>query len=722
MLKILFTIALILNINCIVLSQSGWIWQNPLPQGNNMLNLQFVNSNTPYALCFNSVMKSTNAGSNWSIYYTNHSQNNTSLHFINETTGFIVSDTGIVMKTVNGGANWSVMSNFNQKKFHKIYFTDVNTGYLLRYNDTYGYRGTTLYRTTSGGQNWSVLINDTSFALRVIEFLNSQTGFIGGSGDLTLNTYHAKIFRSTNNGSNWDSLHTLFNCRITGIQYRNNTLFAYGNRAYPSSRGMFLSTNLGASWISSEISRDVVDISYVDPNNIYATATNSGVYLYKSINNGFNWINVGSDIKSNEIELINPTTGISVGGSGQVHRTTNSGVNWIRTTSTIFDNYLWTVEFVNSSTGFVGGSNSLLKTTNSGNNWFFIPRIPGDQIEFTDENTGYAANVDTMYKTTNCGLNWINLNYGQPGQINEISFVNNNTGFYIGKYNILKKTTDGGNSWTLITGYGGGYQETMYFANENLGFIRRNDNSLGWGISRTTNSGLNWDFQPVPFYDYYIWDIHFINENTGFYTTQNRIFKTTNNGDNWYVALHFEIYNYPVDFNSIQFLDNSVGYAAATGGKVFKTTDSGETWKLHNSISNYGFSDMYFTDINTGYLVGGGGIILKTTNGCGDPIGIQPISSSIPESFMLYQNYPNPFNPVTKIKFAIPHGASGRNEITTLKIYDILGKEVAIPLNEILSPGEYEIEWDAREYPSGVYFCRMGHGSNVFTVRIVLIK
>jgi len=150
--KILFTIALILNINCIVLSQSGWVWQNPLPQGNNMSNLQFVNSNTAYALCFNSVMKSTNAGNNWSVYYTNHSQNNASLHFINETTGYIVSDTGIVLKTVNGGADWSVISNFNQKKFHKIYFTDVNTGYLLRYNDTYGYRGTTLYRTQAVGR------------------------------------------------------------------------------------------------------------------------------------------------------------------------------------------------------------------------------------------------------------------------------------------------------------------------------------------------------------------------------------------------------------------------------------------------------------------------------------------------------------------------------------------------------------------------------------------
>lgn len=139
--KILLTIALIFGINGVLFSQSGWIWQNPQPQGNTMSNLQFVNSTTAFAMCFNSVMKSTNAGNNWSIYYTNHSQNNASLQFINETTGFIVSDSGIVLKTLNGGVNWGVSYDFHQAKFHKIYFRDVNTGYLLRYNN-YSYRGT----------------------------------------------------------------------------------------------------------------------------------------------------------------------------------------------------------------------------------------------------------------------------------------------------------------------------------------------------------------------------------------------------------------------------------------------------------------------------------------------------------------------------------------------------------------------------------------------------
>lgn len=718
--KILFTLALIFGINNVIFSQNGWIWQNPLPQGNNMSNLQFVNSTTAYAMCFNSVMKTTNTGSNWSIYYTNHSQNNTSLHFINETTGFIVSDTGIVLKTVNGGVNWNIVYGFHQAKFHKVYFSDVNTGYLLRYNN-YNYSGTVLYRTSNSGLSWSELLNDSTIDLNDIKFSDLQTGYFGGNLNFhSNNNYYTKFYKTNNGGLSFDSLYTGFEITLEGIEIKNNIIAIYGGTGLPYICGFFYSTNSGQSWIPSDLHKTVRDICYIDPANLYATATNSGVFLYKSTNNGANWSNIGSDIKSNEIEFINPTTGISVGGTGQVHRTTNSGINWISTTTSFFNSYFWSVEFINNITGFAGGSNSLIKTTNGGNNWFYIPRIPGDQIEFTDANTGYAANVDTMYKTTNCGMNWINLNYGQPGQINEISFVNNYTGFYIGKYNVLKKTTDGGNSWNQITGYGGGYQETMYFVSENLGFIGRNDYSLGWGVSRTTNGGLNWDFQPVPEYDYFIWDFDFINSSTGFYTTAGRIYKTTNSGSNWLKVFEQQSGIY-LDILSIHFVNQSVGYASI-GGKVLKTTDTGSTWNIHNSITNFGLYDLYFTDVNTGFFVSNSGVIIKTTNGCGDPIGIEPISNNIPERFELYQNYPNPFNPVTKIKFSIPKNTSGRNELTSLKIYDILGKEIAVPVNEILAPGEYEITWDATGLSSGIYFYRFNSGEYKVTKKLILLK
>jgi len=93
------------------------------------------------------------------------------------------------------------------------------------------------------------------------------------------------------------------------------------------------------------------------------------------------------------------------------------------------------------------------------------------------------------------------------------------------------------------------------------------------------------------------------------------------------------------------------------------------------------------------------------------------LTSNTPEEFILYQNYPNPFNPKTKIKFSIPE-----NSFTTIKIFDILGKEIDILVNEKLQPGTYEINWDAALYPSGVYFYRIETDRYTDVKKMLLIK
>ncbi|MBC8485529.1 MAG: T9SS type A sorting domain-containing protein [Bacteroidetes bacterium] len=98
-------------------------------------------------------------------------------------------------------------------------------------------------------------------------------------------------------------------------------------------------------------------------------------------------------------------------------------------------------------------------------------------------------------------------------------------------------------------------------------------------------------------------------------------------------------------------------------------------------------------------------------------IGVNQISSTVPEGFKLHQNYPNPFNPVTKIKFDIP-----RSSHTRMIIFDILGREVATLVNEKLSAGSYETEWDGSGFPSGVYFCRLVTEEFSETKRMVLLK
>jgi hypothetical protein len=99
-------------------------------------------------------------------------------------------------------------------------------------------------------------------------------------------------------------------------------------------------------------------------------------------------------------------------------------------------------------------------------------------------------------------------------------------------------------------------------------------------------------------------------------------------------------------------------------------------------------------------------------------------------NFKLYDNYPNPFNPSTKIKFEIgtplPPFAKGGTSILKLVIFDILGREIAVFTHPLRGGreglGTFEVEWNASEYPSGVYFYSLQAGDYKKTKRMVLIK
>ena len=89
----------------------------------------------------------------------------------------------------------------------------------------------------------------------------------------------------------------------------------------------------------------------------------------------------------------------------------------------------------------------------------------------------------------------------------------------------------------------------------------------------------------------------------------------------------------------------------------------------------------------------------------------------VPTLFSLSQNYPNPFNPVTNFKFSIAN-----SQLTILKVYDILGREVTTLVNEVKQPGSYGVTWDATGIASGVYFCRLSTPEFVQTRKLVLLR
>ena len=86
-------------------------------------------------------------------------------------------------------------------------------------------------------------------------------------------------------------------------------------------------------------------------------------------------------------------------------------------------------------------------------------------------------------------------------------------------------------------------------------------------------------------------------------------------------------------------------------------------------------------------------------------------------SFSVSQNYPNPFNPITHIRYKV-----GSQKTITIKVFDILGTEVATLVDEEKPAGTYEVEFDGRNLSSGIYFYRMRAGSFIDTKKFVLLK
>jgi Secretion system C-terminal sorting domain len=89
----------------------------------------------------------------------------------------------------------------------------------------------------------------------------------------------------------------------------------------------------------------------------------------------------------------------------------------------------------------------------------------------------------------------------------------------------------------------------------------------------------------------------------------------------------------------------------------------------------------------------------------------------VPREFRLEQNYPNPFNPATKITYSIPEAG-----YVSIKIYDMLGHEVAALIDEIKQPGKYSIVWDASGFAGGIYFYKLASEQFTSTKKMVLIK
>lgn len=156
-----------------------------------------------------------------------------------------------------------------------------------------------------------------------------------------------------------------------------------------------------------------------------------------------------------------------------------------------------------------------------------------------------------------------------------------------------------------------------------------------------------------------------------------------------------------------------------------RSIDHGVSWEIDIRITNY-FERSKFPSISLldsaihivweDYRDGNAEVYYKH-NLTGIILSLQNSNSEIPTSYMMYQNYPNPFNPNTKIKFQIPK--SGQ---VNLEVFDALGRNISTLVNESLNAGVYEVDWNAINNPSGIYFYKITTSEFAEVKKMVLIK
>ena len=152
-------------------------------------------------------------------------------------------------------------------------------------------------------------------------------------------------------------------------------------------------------------------------------------------------------------------------------------------------------------------------------------------------------------------------------------------------------------------------------------------------------------------------------------------------------------------------------------------------------ISHFAYGEDLGMDYYTWAMIGYSVYYERTLKGCiingivyGDTTltGIDDEENPIATEFRLEQNYPNPFNPSTKIKFQIPDQVRNDNRLVTLKVYDVLGNEIATLVNEEKPAGEYEVDFSPetsiKQPASGIYFYQLKAGSFIQTKKMILLK
>ena len=520
------------------------------------------------------------------------------------------------------------------------------------------------------------------------------------------------------------------------IDPSNNNIMYSGS----STLGVYKSTDAGVTWnpansgllntavLSMAISTSNPQVLYVGTNY----GTNDGVY--KTTDGGGSWTRLINGIQETnrgiQAIVVNPTNpdvayiavfdGVSDSPVG-LYKTTDGGSNWnasINGIGTIKNFLSLAIDPVNPNNVYAGtsfvvasstGPSTIYKTTDAGANWVEINSgLPTDPTDINPVRTmsisadnpniviaGLFLNsadlLGGLYVSTDAGASWARKwDCGAPqtqGLLLRSCAIKpgDPLSFYVG-LDIstvtdigVWGTTDGGDTWAS---FNGGTMLNTYQIRA-LKFKGTLQSTLYAGCASTTGAGVyEYTFEPIP--------------------VEITAFTANVNGNNillnWTTATETNNAGFSVERKGIEGNWTTLGFVNGHGNST--------------EINNYIFTDRDVPYGNYTYR-------LKQTNYDGTYKYSAEVNAEVlpVTTFSLMQNYPNPFNPSTSIKYSLPS-----EEFVTLKVFDILGREVTTLVNQKQGIGEHTINFDASRFNSGVYFYSIRAGKFTDTKKMLLTK
>jgi len=449
-------------------------------------------------------------------------------------------------------------------------------------------------------------------------------------------------------------------------------------------------------------------VSFTDSDN--GTAVGVGGTILRTTDGGTNWASQtsGTNNELTDVSFTDSDNGTAVGVLGTILRTTDGGTTWTPQTSGT-PNDLRGVSFTDSDNGTaVGMFGTILRTTDGGTNW--TPQTSGttthafEGVSFTDSDNGTAVGTIGILRTTDGGTTWTPQILPDPIEFySGVSFTDSDNGTAVCYPGTILRTTDGGTNWIPQTSGTTAWLKRVSFTDSDKGTIV----GLGPTLLRTTDGGATWISQ-ISGTTIKLRGVSFIDSDIGTVVggssdgQEQIILRTTNGGGTFaFTTLTSEV------MSGAQILEVASTDSFLIGDNII-INPGGESEEL-NKISGFG-SVMLETPLLFNHQVGELVVhIILTT--------IEENRLDIPEGYALYNNFPNPFNPNTKIKYSVPILSK-----VVIKVFDVLGNEIAILVNEEKAMGDYEVEFNGSDLTSGIYLYQLRAGSYLQTRKMVLMK